>query len=201
MAVTMTPSTPHSVSHPEVLVIGYGNTLRGDDAVGYEVAEAIATWNLPHVQALAVHQLTPELAEAIAPVSTVIFIDAAIPDASTPAADKTHPICVESAELGVIMTHLSQSDPSNFTTHVATPNALLWLVSRLYDTHPTAYQVTIPGICFAIGEKLSTITVEGKEKALNYLNLALQEKIDEMKSGCLSPVFISIPDVASRLSE
>ena len=58
------------------LVIGYGNTLRSDDGAGQIVAEKIAQWNLPGVRSLAVHQLTPELAEIIAQADAVIFIDA-----------------------------------------------------------------------------------------------------------------------------
>ena len=43
-------------SHPadsrDFLVIGYGNTLRGDDGVGPRVAEAIEKLNLPGVRTL-----------------------------------------------------------------------------------------------------------------------------------------------------
>jgi hydrogenase maturation protease len=28
----------------KILVIGYGNTLRGDDGVGYQIAETVADW-------------------------------------------------------------------------------------------------------------------------------------------------------------
>ena len=59
-----------------VLVIGYGNDLRSDDAVGKRVAEAVATWKLPSVQALAVHQLTPELTVKLTDVDRAIFVDA-----------------------------------------------------------------------------------------------------------------------------
>ena len=48
------------------LVIGYGNTLRGDDAVGPRAAAAVHGGGLPGVDALAVAQLTPVLAEPLA---------------------------------------------------------------------------------------------------------------------------------------
>ncbi|MGF1587982.1 MAG: hydrogenase maturation protease [Pleurocapsa sp.] len=60
------------------LVIGYGNTLRSDDGAGQSAANQIAAWGLPNVRSLAVHQLTPELAEDIANADTVIFVDAVI---------------------------------------------------------------------------------------------------------------------------
>ena len=62
----------------EWLVIGYGNTLRGDDGVGQRVAEEIVLLELPAVQAIARHQLTPELAEPISKARAVIFVDAAV---------------------------------------------------------------------------------------------------------------------------
>ena len=36
----------------EILVVGYGNTLRGDDGVGPRVAEAIGKRQLPGVRTL-----------------------------------------------------------------------------------------------------------------------------------------------------
>ena len=59
-----------------ILVIGYGNDLRSDDAVGQKVANAIAAWKLPQVTSLCVHQLTPELASFLATAELAIFIDA-----------------------------------------------------------------------------------------------------------------------------
>ncbi|MGA1285390.1 MAG: hypothetical protein ACO34J_15215 [Prochlorothrix sp.] len=64
-----------SIAHPRTLIIGYGNTLREDDGVGYCMAEAIAQWNLTGIESKAVHQLTPDLAAHLAEVDRVIFID------------------------------------------------------------------------------------------------------------------------------
>ena len=62
----------------DFLVIGYGNTLRGDDGVGPRVAEAIHQLALPGVRALVCPMLTPELADPISRAHTVIFVDAAV---------------------------------------------------------------------------------------------------------------------------
>jgi hydrogenase maturation protease len=61
-----------------VVVIGYGNEVRGDDGVGPRVARVVAGWQLPHVKALAVHQLLPELVESFAEASAVVFVDASL---------------------------------------------------------------------------------------------------------------------------
>jgi hydrogenase maturation protease len=133
------------------LVLGYGNTLRGDDGVGVQVAEVVAAWHQPQIKTLTVHQLTPDLAAAIAPFPRVIFVDAA--------AD--HPV--------VRLTTLTLSRRETFTTHIASPTALLALAQRLYDATPIAYLLTIPGVNFELGEELSAIATAGKVQALKQL--------------------------------
>ena len=59
-----------------ILVIGYGNTLRSDDGVGPRVAMAVASREWPGFNAIAVQQLTPELAEPLAAAELAIFVDA-----------------------------------------------------------------------------------------------------------------------------
>ncbi|MGB7620863.1 MAG: hydrogenase maturation protease, partial [Terriglobia bacterium] len=59
----------------KILVIGYGNTLRGDDGAGPRVAEMIAR-RFPQVDSLVLHELQPELAEAVSGYEEVIFVDA-----------------------------------------------------------------------------------------------------------------------------
>ena len=59
----------------KVLVIGYGNTLRGDDAAGVHAAGLIAKRH-PEIICVCLHQLVPELAEQIAECDIVFFIDA-----------------------------------------------------------------------------------------------------------------------------
>ncbi|HEU5101426.1 MAG TPA: hypothetical protein VFU22_20525, partial [Roseiflexaceae bacterium] len=59
-----------------IVVIGYGNELRGDDAIGMIVAEQVASRGWPNVCAIATRQLLPELAEDLARVGLAIFVDA-----------------------------------------------------------------------------------------------------------------------------
>ena len=61
-----------------ILVIGYGNTLRGDDGVGPKVAETVGALRLPGVRTLICQQLSPEHAAPISVADTVIFVDAAV---------------------------------------------------------------------------------------------------------------------------
>lgn len=130
-----------SSSFGSILIIGYGNSLRSDDAAGRQVAEAIAQQQWPGVQSLSLHQLTPELAEALSQAEAAIFVDAI--------ASQSLNIAVQSLEPATINANWS---------HAADPRSLLALAQALYGTAPPAWWVLIPGVNFALGETLSTVT-------------------------------------------
>ncbi|WP_432811640.1 hydrogenase maturation protease [Pantanalinema sp. GBBB05] len=134
------------------LVIGYGNTLRSDDGAGYLIAETVANWNLAHVQSLALHQLTPDLAEPIAHSQVVIFVDAVAKPVNTPAA--------------IVLEQLEPNYATTFTGHYADPRSLLSLTYTLYETSPIAYRLLIPAINFSFGESLSAVTQASMSLAL-----------------------------------
>jgi hydrogenase maturation protease len=142
----------------KVLVIGYGNTLRSDDRVGYQVAQSVAEWQLPQVRAIAVHQLLPELATDIAEVEIVIFVDAVV--------------TVDPVRPDITITPLVAGGDENFSTHILTPQLLLGLTQKLYAATPDAYLLTIPAIDFTLGANLSSTACRGKELALDYLKSA-----------------------------
>lgn len=141
------------------LVIGYGNTLRSDDGAGQIVADQVAAWKLPNLRSLAVHQLTPELAEDIANVDTVIFVDAVIP--SQQKSDKI--------EIKI----LEYSDKYSNSGHTENPRSLLYLSKIVYDKSPLAYWILIPAINFDFGEDISSLTRQGITQSL----LAIKEII------------------------
>lgn len=143
----------------KTLVIGYGNTLRGDDGVGYRVAEAIEGWNLPNVQAIACHQLTPELAMAIAACDRVIFVDATLPN--------THP--------NVTICSLPIAETTPLNAHHSNPTGLLKLAISLYNGHPMAYQVLIPTVAMEFDETLSEVAQAGMVETLKTLRAYCEE--------------------------
>ena len=61
---------------PGTLIIGYGNLLRGDDAVGCRAAYKLEQrfHGDPDVEVIAAQQLTPEMADDIARHSFVLFL-------------------------------------------------------------------------------------------------------------------------------
>jgi hydrogenase maturation protease len=133
-----------------VLVIGYGNTLRSDDGVGQRVALRVAAWERPGVTALAVHQLTPELAEPLAAASLAIFVDA------------------RSAEWGegVEVSALAPAEERTTTAHASNVRELLALVRDVYGRAPRSWLVTVPATAFSVGDGLSAIAERGASDAL-----------------------------------
>ena len=125
---------------PDTLVIGYGNSLRGDDGAGYIAAELLRERvHDPRVEVLSVQQLTPELMEPISRARQVVFIDATV----VGKAGKFNRIPLRPAPAC-----------SRFT-HQATPEALLAGAQALYGHTPEATLYTIPGKFFEIGQDLT----------------------------------------------
>lgn len=124
-----------------VMVIGFGNPLRGDDGVGWVAAQQLAERvDAEHVVALAVHQLTPELAEPISGVELVIFVDAS---------EKSDPGKLDAEWIEPV------DAAGSATTHHFTPARLLGLARQLYGRSPRAELFTIGGADFGHREELS----------------------------------------------
>jgi len=143
--------------HPPTLVIGYGNELRGDDAAGPLAARALAALNRPGTRVLVVHQLTPELAEAIAQARAVFFLDASIE-------------VVGSASL----TPLAPDPSSALRPHQSQPAGLLALARELYGAAPPAWMIRIPARCFDLGAPLSETASRGAARAVALIQQHLQ---------------------------
>ena len=123
-----------------VLVVGYGNPLRCDDGLGWQVAvELFRTNRSPDVEVLPCHQLTPELAASISHFETVLFID--IARHGSPGELRCEEVCPQSGSAPL--------------THDLSPAALLDMSSELYGACPRAFLLTICGESFEPGESLS----------------------------------------------
>lgn len=153
-----------------VLVIGYGNTLRGDDAAGYLVAEEVESWNLPGVRAIATHQLTPELAADMAEVDAVYFVDAW--QVEVVGAEENEDMRDKSVIKPVLM-QIEVTEAPTSSDHAWTPNVLMQMARNLYDAQPICYQILIPAIQFEYGERLSAIARQGVTRSLETLKNTL----------------------------
>jgi hydrogenase maturation protease len=123
-----------------VLVLGYGNPLRCDDSLGWQVAVQLFRANIsPDVEVLPCHQLTPELAEPVSRAEVVLFVDCRRD--GIPGEFYCENLCQESGSIAF--------------THNLSPSVLLDLSSELYGSCPKAYLVSICGESFEAGESLS----------------------------------------------
>jgi hydrogenase maturation protease len=115
------------------LIVGYGNPLRGDDALGLLAADRLRAL-LPEVAILTCHQLAPELAATLAECDAAIFLDAT----------------AEGTPGTVAVTRLApQSSSAASLTHHVSPQTLLELAQTLYGHTPRALLVTGAGESFA----------------------------------------------------
>ncbi len=125
----------------EVLILGYGNPLRGDDAFGCYVAEQLETEyrHDDRVRIIPCHQLTPDLAETLSHYGTVVFIDAS---------------CGQ-VDDGVRCVQLVPENAETTFSHHVTPSTLLIACEILYGCQPRAYVLSITGQSFELGEEIS----------------------------------------------
>jgi hydrogenase maturation protease len=127
---------------PRVLIIGWGNPLRGDDGLGWRAAGRLAAALKGHDVTVRVsHQLMPEFAEEISRSELVIFIDAACDNgAGELRFERVEPRC----------------SPSATFSHQMDPAALTGMARTLYGFCPDAYLFSVGGRSFEYGEELSS---------------------------------------------
>ena len=125
---------------PGILIIGYGNVLRGDDGVGIHVARELERQfhEDPEVEIIACQQLTPEMAEDISGSELVIFVDAACGD-----------------QPGTIRCRQLLAEAPFGCMHDVTAEALVSAAEQLYGEVPKAFSITLSGFSFAMGSRLS----------------------------------------------
>jgi hydrogenase maturation protease len=125
------------------LVIGYGNPLRGDDGLGWEVAGRLAA-NIADesVTIMAVHQLTPELAEPVSQAEMVIFVDASYEGKpGTWSCEKVTPAPATTQPLG---------------HHFGIPGLLAY-ARAIFDANPRAFVVSVAAESFECHTILSPV--------------------------------------------
>ena len=146
----MNPVSP--VAAADILVIGYGNTLRGDDGVGPRVAEAVAQLALPGVRTIVCPMLTPELADPISRARKVIFVDAAV-----------------DAPSEVQWRKLEPNETSQLMAHAADPRTMLALARDVFGQVPEAWWLTIPVVDLSFREEFSPTAQRGLAEAMEKL--------------------------------
>jgi hydrogenase maturation protease len=123
------------------LVIGYGNPLRGDDQVGWQVADRVSqAIEEKSARVLTLHQLTPELAEPISEAELVIFVDASL-----------------DGQPGTWRCEAVARDTMTSTAfaHHCTPGALLGYAETIFNARPRSLLITVVAESFDCNDQLT----------------------------------------------
>lgn len=124
---------------PKLLLFGYGNPGRGDDALGPGLIGRISQLQLAGVECQSDMQLQVEHVTDLAGKQRVLFIDA---DMS----------CAEPFDLSEI----TAAKDDSYTSHAMNPAALLHAYRQVYGSDaPPAFLLRIRGYDFALGDPLS----------------------------------------------
>ncbi len=145
-------------SPPALLILGWGNRSRGDDALGPLFVERLQAWTSaggPGEQVaefIEDYQLQPEHALDLCGRSHVLFVDASL-------------VCEPPCELRRVAAHRDHS----FSSHALSPQALLQVFRDIHHTEPPECSLlAIRGEFFDLG------AAPGRS-ALQHLELALEQ--------------------------
>mgnify|MGYP001814814365 CR=1 FL=1 len=152
---------------PPILIFGYGNPSRGDDALGPVFLEQIQPiLDQPaltgQVDLLTDFQLQIEHAMDLQNIKLVLFVDA-IMSASEPYT--FHP--------------LKPDRDVTFTTHEMSPESVLAVYQQINNaTPPPCYMLAIRGYEFELGQPLSDLARKNLDDAIS-LTRTLLERTDQ----------------------
>lgn len=142
-----------------VLVFGYGNLSRGDDALGPLLLQYIENIvNLDDIEILTDFQLQIEHALDLVGRELVLFVDASVP-------------CTGAFDF----TELIPAKDNSYTTHAMNPSAVLSVVQDISkQPPPPCFLLSIKGEQFELGEDLSTSAKSNLEQANRFAEQLIQ---------------------------
>lgn len=136
-----------------ILIFGWGNPSRGDDALGPLFVERIAALGLPNVECLTDFQLQVEHALDLVGRQRVLFVDASLAAAA--------PFTVNP---------LQPARDASFSTHAITPEAVMQVYADLQDEPPPPCTLlALRGEHFELGAGLSPAAAAHLEAALAWV--------------------------------
>ncbi|MDQ1245108.1 MAG: hypothetical protein QG565_1449 [Campylobacterota bacterium] len=103
-------------------VIGYGNSLRGEDAFGLDVIKELQKLPLKETKLLSAHQLTPEMTLELQDADEIIFIDS----------------CHDDKNPYALACSLAEQSTLNLSHHIS-PKTIIYMLKNLYAKNPDFY--------------------------------------------------------------
>lgn len=142
-----------------VLVFGYGNLSRGDDALGPLLLEYLENnIDLKDIELQTDFQLQIEHALDLENRQLILFIDASV-----------------SCENAYDFIELTPTRDNSYTTHAMSPSAVLAVYQDIKkQMPPPCFLLSIKGESFELGEGLSTNAKNHLEQAYRFIDQLLQ---------------------------
>lgn len=143
-----------------ILVIGYGNPSRGDDALGPMLLDFIGQHaDQSRVEQLTDFQLQIEYALDLLDRELVLFIDASVS-------------CTEALDF----TELEPVKDNSYTSHAMSPSAVLQVYQTVTgQAPPPAFLLSIQGLDFELGSGLSEQASVNLRQASRFVERLLDE--------------------------
>jgi hydrogenase maturation protease len=149
---------------PRILVYGYGNPGRQDDALGILLAEAIDIWagenGISRLETDQNYQLNIEDADKIAHYDLVIFADASVEDIDSFQIDEVVP-----------------DTKTDFTMHSVTPSFVVGLCHEVFTKKIKVYQLQIKGYEWEFMSSISKNAENNLASAITFLKEFILKKI------------------------
>lgn len=141
------------MSPAPLLILGYGNPSRGDDALGpLFIEEITALTEASRVETLTDFQLQIEHAVDLEKRTLVLFVDAS-----------------ESARPPFEFSCLTPQQDQSYSSHALSPAAVLAVYQQIHNRlPPPSFLLAIPGYQFELGAALSTQAADHLREALQF---------------------------------
>ena len=142
----------------QILVMCIGNIGRSDDGLGWRFADMLSNMLLSNITIEYRYQLQLEDALLVSEYPIVIF------------ADSTE----ELLENGYAITSCAYSTHYFFSSHMQSPENILYLAETLYNKRPEAYTLAIAGEDWELGTELSEKAEQHLQEAFVQCKFFLQ---------------------------
>jgi hydrogenase maturation protease len=143
---------------PKTLILGFGNTHRSDDGAGMKAATALdSELSSSDLFVIAAHQLTPEMAVSVSNSARVLFLDASHRGIA--------------GEIRCEKLERDRGFEPGALSHNLSPQALLEVAARFFQSAPEAWLLTITGENYDFGEEFSSPVVTAWQEYLNRIRL------------------------------
>ncbi len=136
----------------DILLIAIGNSGRRDDGLGWEFADRVSRSCGSLIDCEYRYQLQIEDAVMVSRYDTVIFADA------------SHSELKEGFELQPCIA----AHHYFFSSHMQSPETILYLAKELYNKTPEAYTLAITGYNWGLGNTLSKEAEPNLQKAISF---------------------------------